>query len=295
MKEVDIQFDSVNRYGPPQKITMTLYVPDRLSEKTGAMLFCHGWGGNRNQHTDKMHYTCDEYDLICIAPEYRMSGFAFDPVKGSGWSQPYDLSFLQTFDCLNSLRKVLELFPCLNRKRLFAYGGSQGGHIVLLSSIFAPSTFAFVYASCPLTHVQEENEPLYGYEERDFSQAEKSVRNVLEHASKIRCPVYLEAGTSDESVPYHLHTVKLEKILKEQSKEVKAIYYEGGRHDLSPTTNKYEAYKNMIPEVLKSAVNEKEDDFLASSRITIHCADKVLEIDWSKNMADKELFQWKKA
>lgn len=295
MKKLDIYFDSINRYGPPQKITATLFIPDKLSEKTGVMLFCHGWGGNRNQHTDKMYFSCDDYDLICVAPEYRMSGYAFDPVKGNGWSQPYDLSFLQTFDCLNSLRQVLSLYPFLNRKRLFAYGGSQGGHIVLLSAIFAPSTFAFVYGSCPLTHVQEEEEPLYGYEERDFSPAEKSVRNVLEHAHKISCPVFLEAGTSDESVPHLLHTVKLEKILKEMHKEIKVIYYEGGKHDLSPVTNKYEAYKVMIPEVLKTAVNEKKDDFLSGNLISIPCADKILVIDWSKDITEKDLFQWKKA
>ncbi len=295
MKEMDINFLSVNRYGQGQNITATVYIPDVFTENTGLMMFCHGWGCNRSQHFDKMKYSCDEFDLVCVAPEYRMSGYAFDPVKGGGWNQPYDLSFLQTFDCINSLRKVLEIYPFLNRKRIFAYGGSQGGHIVLLSSIFAPSTFAFIYASCPLTHIPEEGETLYNFAERDFSEAEKSVRNVVEHACLIQCPVYLEAGTNDGSVPHFLHAVQLEKALKDLHKEVKAVYYEGGGHDLMPTINKLDAYKKMIPEVLKTSVNEKKDDFLAGSMISIPCAGKRLTIDWSKNLADKELFSWEKA
>ncbi len=295
MKEMDITFHSVNRYGEKQNITATVYIPDKLSANTGLMMFCHGWGCNRSQHFDKMKYSCDEFDLVCVGPEYRMSGYAFDPVKGGGWSQPYDLSFLQTFDCINSLRKVLEIYPFLNRKKIFAYGGSQGGHIVLLSSIFAPSTFAFVYASCPLTHVPEEGETLYNFAERDFSEAEKSVRNVVEHASHIQCPVYLEAGTNDGSVPHALHAVKLEERLKELKKDHQAVYYEGGGHDLMPTTNKMDAYKKMIPHVLKNAANNKTDDFLAGNVVSIPCENKILKIDWSKGLSDKELFSWEKA
>ncbi|MBO4303701.1 MAG: prolyl oligopeptidase family serine peptidase [Lentisphaeria bacterium] len=295
MKELEITFLSVNRHGPAQKVRAAVFLPDVMTDHTGAMLFCHGWGGNRKQHLDKMHFSCDKFDLVCIAPEYRMSGYAFDPEGGSGWSQPYDLSFLQTFDCINALRTVLGMYGNLNRKRLFAYGGSQGGHIVLLSAVFAPSTFAFVYGSCPLTHVEEEGEPLYGYEERSFTAAEKSVRNVLEHASLIRCPVFLEAGTADGSVPHFLHAAKLEAKLKELGKTVKAVYYEGGGHDLSPTTNKLEAYKKMIPSALETLLNPETDDFAAGRSIRIPCADKVLVIDWAKAPESPELFRWEKA
>ena len=295
MKELEFSFLSVNGNSPGQKIVSTACIPENLSEKTGIMLFCHGWGNPRNQNFDKMKYSCDAFDLLCVAPEYRMSGYAFDPEKGAGWSQPYDLSFMQTFDCLNALRFLLDLYPFLDRKRIFVYGGSQGGHIALLSSIFAPSTFAFLYASCPLTHIPEEGEVLDGYAGRDFSEAEKSVRNVPEHCSSIRCPVYLDAGTMDEAVSFSLHAEKLEKILKKENKQITSIWYEGGRHDLSPVTNRLEAYKKMMPEVLKNARNTQKDDFLAGNIVKIKCADKILIIDWSKGTADKDLFHWEKA
>ncbi|MCK4981788.1 MAG: acetylxylan esterase, partial [Victivallaceae bacterium] len=156
MKKYEIVFQSVNSETYSKPLTALVLEPDLVNNETGAMLFTHGWGGNRFQHLDKMEYALDKYNLICVSVEYRQSGFDFDPVKGQGSYRPYDGSFYQVFDVLNGFRTVLELNNNINRKRLYHYGGSQGGHISLLSSIFAPDTFVFTYASSPIVHLTSE-------------------------------------------------------------------------------------------------------------------------------------------
>ena len=143
-------------------IAVAVIEPDNVDTETGMMLFSHGWGGNRFQHQDKMEYTADRFNLICLSAEYRQSGYDFNPVTGKGSYVPYDASFHQVFDTLNALRHMLDLRPKTNRRRLFHYGGSQGGHIALLSAIYAPQTFAFIYASCPVTHLGREQQEWAG-------------------------------------------------------------------------------------------------------------------------------------
>ncbi len=289
MKCFEVTFDSVNSENYSKPITMFVISPDNIDSQTGAMLFTHGWGGNRFQHRDKMEYTADEFNLVCISVEYRMSGYDFNPVTGLGAQVPYDGSFYQVFDVLNGLRFVLTLIRKINRNRLFHYGGSQGGNIALLSSIFAPNTFGFIYASCAISYFDEVHKQWSG---REFADYEISIRSPIEHTEMIKCPVFLEHGTSDQTVP-HNHTEKLAAKLKEQNKDVVVKYYEGGTHSLEPTITKLEAFKAMAPEPMRTLTNETEDDFLAGRVIEIPCGEKTLVIDWSKATDDIELFVWK--
>jgi len=217
MWSYEIRFASMNNELFPKWITALVMEPARPGPGTGAMLFTHGWGGNRFGHRDRMEYACERFDLVCVAVEYRQSGYDFDAVGGTGALSPYDASFLQTFDVLNGLRTVLSNRPGLDRGRLFHYGQSQGGHIALLSAVYAPNTFAFVYGSSPLTFLGEEQIRWSG---RDFSAWELSVRNVQEHAARIRCPVILEHGTADETVPWQPHSGALADRLKKLGTKV---------------------------------------------------------------------------
>ena len=74
MKRYEFTFHSVNADPYPKPITVLVVAPDVMDENTGVMLFCHGWGGNRFQHQDKMEFTADTFNIVCIAPEYRQSG-----------------------------------------------------------------------------------------------------------------------------------------------------------------------------------------------------------------------------
>jgi predicted esterase len=288
MREYEFIFNSVNSESYSKPITVLILEPDNVNKNTGAMLFTHGWGGNRFQHQDKMEYAVDKHNLVCISTEYRQSGFDFDPVKGQGAYLPYDASFYQVFDVLNSLRETIKFYPDINRKRLFHYGGSQGGHIALLSSIFAPDTFAFVYASCALAELDENISKWTG---RNFTDYEFSIRNILQQAEHIKCPLILEHGTADETVPCS-HANRLESKLKKLGKSFDMQYYEGGSHSLMPTISKIDAFTQRAPKSMDKAMNNTTDDFLAQNIISIDCGSKKLVIDWSEKSDSVNLFKW---
>lgn len=291
MKKYEFVFASLNP-GPfaTKPITVLAIEPERINDQTGVMLFSHGWGCSRFQNQDKMEWTAERFNLLCLAVEYRMSGYDFNAVTGFGAYCPYDASFLQTFDVLNSLRIVLEDHPLLNRKRLFHYGSSQGGHICLLSSIFAPDTFAFIYASCPVVQLTPS---ILTWTGREFAPYELSVRSVPEHSERIKCPVYIEYGTSDTDVPCMEHSEVLIKLLQQRNHPVEIAAYDGGGHSLQPTITKLAAYQRMALHPLENLCSNKTDDFAVEALIRIPCGNRTLEIDWSKRPDDPALAAWK--
>ena len=290
MKRFEFTFESVNSDNYTKPITVLVIEPDNITPSTGVMLFTHGWGGNRFQHEDKMLHAADAFDLVCISVEYRQSGYDFNPVTGLGAYRPYDASFYQVFDVLNALRSVLHVRPDLNRNRLFHYGGSQGGHIALLTSLYAPKTFAFIYASSPLTHLDEDIRLWTG---RSFTPDELSIRSVPDHANQIDTPVHVEYGDADLTVNCDRHSRSLQKQLEELGKPNSFILYPGGGHDLMPTTNKLDAFKENVSELMRTRTRENPDDFLDQSVVSIPTPNNKLIIDWSQPTTSLQLFKWK--
>jgi predicted esterase len=288
MRNIEFTFDSLNSEHYNKPITVFVVIPDETNSETGAMLFTHGWGGNRFQHQDKMEYAAKNSNVVALSVEYRMSGFDFNPITGCGAYRPYDASFLQVFDVLNGLRVALEQFSFVDRKRLFHYGGSQGGHIALITALFAPKTFAFVYASSPITDFDLDRQTRSG---RLFAEHEIAVRSPLRHPELFNTPLFIEHGTADSTVPVS-HSKRMEQALIAAGKKNKIIYYEKGEHNLMPTISKIDAFKDMAIEPLSNLTNSKIDDFLAKSVIKLKCADKTLKIDWSKPPDSLDLVQW---
>ena len=289
MKQHEITYGSANSESYAKPITALVYRPDEPDAGTGAMLFSHGWGGNRFQHADKMAHAVDRYNLVCVSVEYRMSGFDFNPVTGLGASRPYDASFLQVVDVLNGLREVLAHYPGIDRKRIFHYGGSQGGHIALISAVYAPRTFAGVYAASPATHMSEK---IRGWTGRDLSPSECAARDATLHADRIGCPVFLEHGTADETVECDLHTRAFEARLRELGKTVDARYHEGGGHQLEPVTTRLASFIERFPHLLRMAREVEKDDFAVGGVVRLACADRALVVDWSLPSDDYSLLRW---
>lgn len=288
MRRYEITYLSANTADCPKPITAMVCEPDAIGPHTGAMLFTHGWGGSRYNDLGKIGEACEPYDLVCIAVEFRQSGFDYDAHRGSGWDCPYDLSFYQLFDVLNGLRAVLALRPGINTQRLFHYGGSQGGHIALLGAIAAPRTFAAVYASCAATFIAPH---FLAWAGRDFFPHELSCRSVLDHADRLRCPIYLDHGTNDIEVSCE-HTRLLEARLRELGTPVEAVYYKGAGHQLEQVSNRIEAFKAMAPRFLPTTRNLEEPDILSGATVTLPCADRTLVIDWSQPMESAALMRW---
>jgi predicted esterase len=284
--EINIHSTNSIHYGKP--VTTLVVAPDAVTPRTGGMLFVHGWGGNRFQHRDKMEITADARNLVCVSAEFRQSGYASDPVTGSGYDLPYDLSFMQTFDALNAFRHALSLHPQLDRRRLYAYGGSQGGHIVLLAaSVFAPETFCGIYVSSAITRVPETPALSAG---RVFAPWEQSARNAIEHAGRFRCPIFMEHGTADETVDFDGHALALERRLRALGRAPTVRWHEGGGHDLQPAITKLDAYKALSPALFACPPRGDVDDFVAGRRVSAECAGRALTIDWEKPVGAADLF-----
>lgn len=289
MRKYDVTYDSVNSEYYSKRITALVIEPDIRDAETGVMLFTHGWSGNRFQHQDKMEYAVDAFNLVCVSVEFRQSGYDYDPLRGLGSMAPYDLSFYQLFDVLNGLRFILAINPAVNRQRLYHYGGSQGGHIALLSAVYAPNTFAFVYAASPMTHVPESMMAETG---RFFSSYELDARNVFVHAERIQCPVFMEHGTADTIVECDAHTRALETRLKALGKTVHVDYYPGGGHGLEPVATRLATFQKVAPEPLRTLRLDAPDDFARGSVIKMPCAGRTLRIDWSQPLTSPSLFSW---
>lgn len=291
MKRYEITYQTTNGTQGTKPITALVIEPDQIGTDTGVMLATHGWGPNRFQHEHRLHVAANEYDLVGLAVEYRQSGYDCDPVTGNGWDCPYDASFYQTLDVLNGLRFLLDLHPQLNRSRLIHYGGSQGGHIALLGAVFAPNTFAGIYANVPAALIDEK---IAGWAGRTFAPHELAIRNVLNLCDRIQCPVLVEHGTLDTDLPYERHAGPLVKRLKEVGKLDREVAYAGG-HDLTPAITRHEAFLKSAPLVLRQWRNPRTDDFRAKNIIEVPAADYILRIDWSKPLADPATFTWVKA
>jgi predicted esterase len=289
MKRLEFVFDSLNSENYAKPITAFVVEPEKISSGTGMALFTHGWGGNRFQHRDKMEYAAENLDVVAVSVEYRMSGFDFNPVTGAGAYVPYDGSFLQLFDVLNGLRRALDIYSGINRKRLYHYGGSQGGHIALLSALMAPETFAFVYASSPITEFDECRQRWSG---REFAEHEIIVRSPLRHAPLFNTRIFLEHGDADETVPVD-HSVKFERALLDAGLKPVVRYYPGGSHSLEPAISKIDAFKNMGAEPMREMTNPAEaDDFARCSVVELKCGPKTLRVDWGQPTGSLELVAW---
>ncbi len=292
MRRYEIKYQSVNLREHPKEITALVVEPDKWSANTGVMLFTHGWGKNRFYDLDKIEYSCERFDLVCISVEYRHSGYEFNAASGDGYLCPYDTSFYQVFDVLNGLRTIMGIHPQINLERVFHFARSQGGHIALLGSIFAPNTFSALLLSSPITHLTSD---IISWAGRDFTLSDLSVRNAIEHADRLTGRLFFDHGTDDSQVPHDEHTCTLVDKLQSLGVSPDVCYYEGGRHNLTPATTMFDAYVVMAEKALGNvkANNNDASSLFSGEVVEIPCAERTLRIDWSKPTNDVDLFSWK--
>lgn len=290
MLEFDLTFLSTNTVHYAKRITAWVVAPDQLTPDTGLLHCCHGWSGNRFQYTDLMRDFANRYNLLCVATEFRQSGYDCDPVTGLGSCIPYDASHIQVIDCLNAVRETLRVFPNLNRQRLLAFGGSQGGHITMLMAIFAPQTFAVAISGSGIAWIDQVR---IDWARHDFSEDELAIRDTVRLAPHIRCPVVLMHGTADDVVPDN-HSRALEDALRKAGRvPLIAKYYEGGGHGLEPITNRKDATIELADDLLRNARLEDDDDFLAGRQVVIPAVTRQFVLDWSKPIAAHDVMRWK--
>ncbi|HUW57648.1 MAG TPA: prolyl oligopeptidase family serine peptidase [Planctomycetota bacterium] len=235
--------------------------PDEITRDTGFMLVVHGHGNSRFQYRDMMLDFAPRFNVICVSPEYRDSGR--DSGQGErGTRDPYDWSHLQVVDTMNCLRRVKLDFPDCDRSRTIAWGGSQGAHIVMLASAFAPRTFALTIECCGIADVTGKL-PMRREWIRETHAAE--IRSPVRWIDRIRNKVHVFHGTADETVDVE-HGYAFEKALKEHGKEFEAHYTEGGRHFLDPVTGRdKETVKHCTEDIMARKLTGPDDFELESS------------------------------
>lgn len=286
----DFTFPSANTAEYPKPITARAVEPDHMDAATGLLHCCHGWSGNRFQYIELMEDFANRYNLVCVSTEFRQSGYDFDTRTGLGAETPYDGSHYQVVDCLNAVREALRLYPGLDRGRLLLFGGSQGGHISMLMSIFAPDTFACVLSGSGISRFDGERIRWCG---RHFTPDELAIRDVARMAGRVKCPVALHHGTADTTVPAG-HTRDLEAALRAAGNvELRVKYIEGGEHSLEPVTDRKTVAIEMADDLLRGARHPGMDDFMAKRTVTIPCVDRALVLDWKRDTGDANLMRWR--
>jgi dipeptidyl aminopeptidase/acylaminoacyl peptidase len=208
-------------------------------------------------------------------------------VKGSGAYRPYDASHYQTVDCLQAVRESLARFA-VNPTRLFAFGGSQGGHITLLMAEMSPRTFGMIVAACSVTHIDQK---CMGWTGRLLSADELAVRDAVRLCARIDCPVVLMHGTADEAVP-DSHTRVLEAALRREGKQVVSRYVEGGGHMLEPVTTRHAVTKELADEYLRTIRTDGTSVFSRGERVVVPCVSRSFVLDWSREGRDPGLMAW---
>lgn len=287
MPESEFTFLCPNTEAYPKRNTALVVAPETIGPDTGLMHFAHGWGCNRFQYREMMRDFAERYNLVCVATEFRQSGFDFDAEKGQGAGLPYDASHYQVVDCLLAVREALARFP-VNPSRLFAFGGSQGGHITLLMGAMAPRTFGLLVAACSLTHIDPARLGVVG---RILSPDELAIRDAVRLVPRLDCPVVLMHGTADETVP-DWHTRVLEAAFRREGKEMVCRYIEGGRHGLEPVTSRHQVTKEMADSYLRTIRTAGDTVFSRQERVAIPCVSRTCVIDWSREGRDPALLRW---
>lgn len=284
----DLTFATHNGPTAPPKSLQVHVVQPPLTPTTGLLHMAHGWGGNRFQYRTLQHDWAARYNLVCCATEFRQSGYDFDPQRGSGWEVPYDASFYQVLDCLNAMRTVLAVLPGLDRGRLYAFGGSQGGHLALLMAAWCPRTFALVGAASSVADIAPYAERWGG---RHLSAAERAIRHAGEQLRTLSCPLALVHGLADADVPAD-ETRVIEVAARATGQPVRSVYVPGAGHLMEPVTTRQAEWEKLADDWLRKARRDAPDDWARGTTITLSAADSTATLDWSRPPADPQLLRW---
>ena len=234
-----------------------------VRQTTGLLLLVHGWGTDGSvDYVGESTQLADLFDLVVTRVEFRHSGReARHPLPERTFDVPYDLSKLQTIDCVRAAYATLERYPQLDRTRIIYWGGSQGAHLGAQCLIFAPHLWALAVLVCgiyqPLADAESQAQgfsmdlrakPGIGFVEcalgagENFLPAEADIRSPYRNAALMpaEVPVVLLHGTNDELVDLR-HSVMLYARLHGLGRAVKFYAIENGDHWMQGATRNDEA------------------------------------------------------
>lgn len=211
-------------------IGISATLPQNHSCKTGLLLMIHGMGSDWNEHDSITVQWANQFDLICIQVRDRHAG-------PRGLEIPIDLGKYQTIDCLRAVAWSMERWQ-INRRRIYVWGGSGGGHMALMALVMAPNLFAGGVVCAPFTHPtfpgEIEGEWQDGWIRRCIPQGpvpedEITIRSPLRLSQRIKAPLLLMHGDADSVISVE-HSRRLARVMKGRN-TFEYIEISGADHD----------------------------------------------------------------
>ncbi|HJN18078.1 MAG TPA: prolyl oligopeptidase family serine peptidase [Armatimonadota bacterium] len=215
-------------------IGMNLHFPDHPDDDTGLMLLLHGWGGDYHQYDAYAEDWRNRYNCVMVQVQYRGSKDA---------STPYDFGKYQAIDVLRCMHRVRQQCK-INDERIFGWGGSGGGNVILQCGKMAPNTFALIVEHAGITHPTNAADMEAGWDRpnraggwqgtalggtKEYPEHEKLVRDPVHHADLFNTKVYVFHPDLDTTVGVQ-HGIQMAYALKAAGKDAVLELIEGGNH-----------------------------------------------------------------
>lgn len=212
-------------------VGVSVTLPSPMAPGAGLLLMIHGMGSDWDEHDAIAGEWADRYNMICVQVRDRHAG-------PRGLEVPIDLGKYQTVDCLRAVAWVLDRWPC-DRRRIFVWGGSAGGHMALMSMVLAPELFAGGIVCCPFTHATLPGEIPGEWQdgwmrrcipEGPVPEEEMTIRSPLRLAHRLVRPLVLMHGDADDVVS-PVHSRRLAAALAARNAPAHYVEIPGADHD----------------------------------------------------------------
>lgn len=144
----------------PRHIKVYVYYPfgrlEHVTAKTGLMLTIHNWGGTEAIGSAEPKVLTERLDVVSVAVDYLQSG----KNEALETPEPYDFGYLQALDALRGLWYVQQGMKVsktnFDASRIYATGGSAGGHVAMMCNKLAPHTFTCLIDICGPTKLSDD-------------------------------------------------------------------------------------------------------------------------------------------
>ena len=149
----------------------------------------------------------------------------------------------QAIDVLRCMHRVRQQCK-INDERIFGWGGSGGGNVILQCGKMAPNTFALIVEHAGITHPTNAADMEAGWDRpnraggwqgtalggtKEYPEHEKLVRDPVHHADLFNTKVYVFHPDLDTTVGVQ-HGIQMAYALKAAGKDAVLELIEGGNH-----------------------------------------------------------------
>jgi poly(3-hydroxybutyrate) depolymerase len=212
-------------------------VPDGydVAKPTPLLVGVHTWSATYTLYAKPLAGPCAKRNWLLVLPNFRGPNTTSNPAAREAGG-----SLLAQHDIIDAIRYMQEKYN-VDARRIYAMGGSGGGHMSLLMATKYPDLWAGVSSWCPITSMLEWHEqPGNGYAQHieaitggkpgssaeiDFEYLRRSPRTFITNAANTT--VFIGHGDKDPLIDY-LQTWKTYETLRPLPHRVEFYSWAGG-------------------------------------------------------------------